>query len=163
MRLTVVKGYYGKYSDEKVQVYECGQCGARKYAPPTDTMPDEVMCPLCSGGGALSDRYVAALDTVDSYTPVRGDRVAGADWGWPSLQTVYVAVAPGTVTNARFDLDGVGIKATRAGIGGNPFRDGYREAFLMALDGIQRYEPQALAEELVDRVVKDLGVRHASE
>lgn len=161
MRLTVVKGYYGKYSDEKVQVYECGQCGARKYAPPTDTMPDEVMCPLCGGGGALSDRYVAALDTVDSYTQVRGDRVAGADWGWPSLQTVYVAVAPGTVTNARFDLDGVGIKATRAGIGGNPFRDGYREAFLMALDGIQRYEPQALAEELVRRVAADLEARHA--
>ena len=157
MRIKEIKGFFGKHSDGTVQVYECDQCGARTYAPGLDG------CPLCGGCGRPSDRYVTALDTVDSYTQVRGDRVSGADCGWPSLQTVYVAAAPGTVTNARFDLDGVGIKATRAGIGGNPFFAGYREAFLLALDGIHRYEPQALAEELVCRVVKDLGARHAAE
>lgn len=157
MRLKEIKGLFGKHSDGTVQVFECDQCGARTYAPGLDG------CPLCGGCGKPSDRYVTALDTVDSYTQVRGDRVRGADCGWPSLQTVYVAVAPGTVTNARFDLDGVGINATRAGIGGNPFHAGYREVFLRALDDIDRYGAQALAEELVSRVVKDLGARHADQ
>lgn len=157
MRLKTVTGFYGKYIDEKVQVYECDQCGARTYAPGLDG------CPLCGDSGRPSDRYVTALDTVDSYTQVRGDRVRGDECGWSSLQTVYVAVAPGTVTNVRFDLDGVGIKATRAGIGGNPFYAGYQEAFLLALDGSHCFEPQALAEALVRRVVKDLGARHAAE
>lgn len=157
MRLKEIKGLSGKHSDGTVQVFECDQCGARTYAPGLDG------CPLCGGCGKPSDRYVTALDTVDSYTQVRGDRVRGADCGWPSLQTVYVAVAPGTVTNARFDLDGVGINATRAGIGGNPFHAGYREVFLRALDDIDRYGTQALAEELVSRVVKDLGARHADQ
>lgn len=157
MRIKEIKGFFGKHSDGTVQVYECDQCGARRYAPGLDG------CPLCGGCGKPSDRYVTALDTVDSYTQVRGDRVRGDECGWPSLQTVYAAVAPGTVTNIRFDLDGVGINATRAGIGGNPFHAGYREAFLLALDGNHQYEPQALAEELVCRVVKDLGARHAAE
>lgn len=157
MQLKTVKGHYGKYTDEKVQVYECSQCGARRYAPGLDG------CPLCGGCGKPSDRYVTALDTVDSYTQLRGDRVRGAEYGWPSMQTVFVGVSPGTVTNIRFDLDGVGIKATRAGIGGNPFYAGYREAFLLALDGTHWFEPQSLAKDLVRRVVKDLGARHATE
>lgn len=157
MHPKTVKGYFGKHSDGMVQVFECDQCGARTYAPGLDG------CPLCSGCGKPSDRYVTALDTVDSYTQVRGDRVRGDECGWPSLQTVYAGVAPGTVTNARFDLDGVGVNATRAGIGGNPFHAGYREVFLRALDDIDRYGTQALAEELVSRVVKDLGARHADQ
>lgn len=157
MRIKEIKGFFGKHSDGTVQVYECDQCGARTYALGLDG------CPLCGDSGKLSDRYVTALDTVDSYMQVRGSRVLGADCGWPSLQTVYAAVAPGTVTNARFDLDDVGINATRAGIGGNPFHAGYREVFLLALDDINRYGTQALAEELVSRVVRDLGARHADQ
>lgn len=157
MRIKELKGYFGKHSDGTVQVYECDQCGARTYEPGLDG------CPLCGGCGKPSDRYVTALDTVDSYTQVRGDRVRGDECGWLSLQTVYAGVAPGTVTNVRFDLDGVGINATRAGIGGNPFHAGYREVFLLSLDDIHRYGPQALAEALVRRVVKDLGARHADQ
>lgn len=163
MRLKEIKGNYGKYTDEKVQVYECGQCGARTYAPHCGELPDELPCSLCGGCGKLSDQYVTALNTVDSYMPVRGDRVRGADYGWSSLQTVFVGVSPGTVTNIRFDLDGAGIKVTRAGIGGNPFYAGYREAFLLALDGTHCFEPQALAKELVCRIAADLGARHAAE
>lgn len=163
MRLKELKGNFGPAVGDTIQVYECDQCGARSYGASGGELPSEIRCPLHGEWGTLSEAYMAALDTVDSYMPVRGDRVAGADCGWPSLRTVFASVIPGMATNVVFDRGVVSVKASRASIGFNPFRKGYQQNFLLALDGFHRYEQHALGEDLVDLVVKDLGARHDSE
>ncbi len=151
-----------KGAPDKVRAWECDRCGARVLDH--DGLQVD-RCDLCEGGQwPLSARYLAAMDTLESYHTSKETLVEGAKIGFPSIGSVSLSYHGRLkLMSASFDLDGVSIEADREHIDVWPFDHGKGDAFAAVLDGRHMYDAQSLAWELVYRVLHDLGERrHAS-
>lgn len=149
-------------------VYECETCHGVRIDKSLDSYDDanfhenvipEMPCYLCDKKATLSKRYMMALDTLAWATGKTGHHKRGEDYGFPSIDYIYVSENDINFIAAYIRIDGIRCEPFSLSIG--TFENKPREFNVRAALGevSKKLTARGIAEELVSRVIADLAAQ----
>lgn len=158
-----------KVNNDFKGVYECETCHGIRidngfYSYDDENFHENVIpnmtCPLCDKKADLSERYMMALDTLAWATGKTGHHMSGEDYGFPSIDDIFVAEDDIGFIATHIQIDGIRCEPNSYSIGTdeNTPRDFNVQSALGELS--RKLTARGIAKELVSRVVKDLAARN---
>lgn len=157
-----------KHNHDFKGVYECETCHGIRIDAGLDSYDDanfyenvipSMTCYLCDKKAVLSQRYMMALDTLAWATGKTGEHKIGSDYGFPSIDAIYVSPNDISFNGTYFHIDGIRCAPNSYSIGTDKSRP--RKCNVMAALGElgEKLTARGIAEELVSRVIDDLAAQ----
>lgn len=157
-----------KYEYDFQGVYECETCHGVRIDKGLDSYDDanfyenvipSMPCYLCDKKATLSKRYMMALDTLAWATGKTGHYMSGEDYGFPSIDDIYVAEDNISFICTEIHINGIRCEPSSYSIGTdkNTPRDFNVQSALGEVS--KKLTARGIAKELVSRVIKDLAAQ----